>query len=281
MVDDRPAVRIGTLSILGLIVLFVMQVCFAVWIRFDYGSWFGQAFWIALMWLGVSVNSLVCFAALASWRRSIVGAVVLLVEVVLMAFGWSESSFRYVIMFGFLTTWIAVTATFLRLPPWFSWRDDRTRKPQPIRFTIRSVLLITTIVAVLMAATRLYEAAAMTTPLAAVPLFGLLAVLSSWTMLASSRLRSRAIGLTAVLLVGSWSYSMLAFNLEMIVADQVPLGAMLGSFGKMFPDAFIIQMHLITFGVFTLGMCVIYALGRLDDRDFRMRKRRFERQRMV
>ncbi|MEZ6088915.1 MAG: hypothetical protein R3C05_12990 [Pirellulaceae bacterium] len=274
MAAEKASPRVGTLSILGASALFMLQFCFAYWLRFYYGSLIGRGFWIGIMWLGVTVNALVCFTALASWRRAIVGLIVLALHVMVMTYGWGGSSLRYTILFGFLTTWITVTSTFMRLPVWLSWRVTEGYRPQPIRFSIRSVLLITTIVAVLMAASRIYQVVAIMTQLVAVPYCGLFAVGAAWTMLASDHLRLRAICLTIVLVCGSLSYSVLATCMIEVVLNEKPLVVVLQSLGTWIPDGFTVRVHLIQFGVFTLGICIAYALGRLDDHEFQLRKKR-------
>ncbi|QDS89357.1 hypothetical protein EC9_35560 [Rosistilla ulvae] len=260
--------RIGVLSVLAAITVVVLQIVFGLWVRFDYGSPFGQAVWIGLMWLGCSMTASVCFSAMFSWRRLFFGAAAFVWHVLVMSICWRESPVRYMLLLGGLLVLQSTVSTLLGVPAWLAWHTNEGDLPRRYRFTIRSVMLGTTLVAVLLSAARAYDVPVVAAQLLAVPLFVLLYIGSASTMLAYAHLRIRALCLLAVLFGGVILYSWVATALSLSVGDRRTLRGFLDSLSDYSSDAFVVQMQLVQFGLFTVGCCLCFALGRIDQRDF-------------
>ncbi|QDV58352.1 hypothetical protein [Rosistilla oblonga] len=260
--------RIGPLSILGAITILVLQVVFGMWVLFYYGSPFGQAAWIGLMWLGCSMTASVCFSATFSWRRVLFGGLSFLWHVLFMAICWRETPLRYMLLLGGLLVLQGTFSTILGVPAWHWGRESKAALPTRYRFTIRSILVATTVVAMLLSAARAYELPMVAPQLLAVPLFVLLYLGAASAMLAESHVRIRALCLLAVLLGGSLLYSWIATALVGSTGQSLTLRQFVGSLGSNSLDGFVVQMQMVQFGLFTIGCCLCFGFGRTDDRDF-------------
>ncbi|QDV69781.1 hypothetical protein Poly24_34980 [Rosistilla carotiformis] len=272
---ELTAPRIGALTILAAITTVVLQIVFGVWTRYYYGSAFGQAAWIGLMWLGCSMTASVCFSPIFSWRRVLIGVSGFGWHVLFMSVCWQEPPVRYLLLFGTLVGLQVCASLMLGVPVWLGFRTA----DEPVadgslryRFTIRSILLTTAMVAVLSSATRAYSITAAAAPLLAVPLFVLLYIGAASTMLATSYVRIRACCLLAVLLCGAILYSWLARALSSSVVDALTLREFILSLGSVPSDAFVVELQFLQFGLFAFSCCLWFALGRIDARDFERRR---------
>lgn len=212
--DELTVPRVGVLTMLALVVTLLMQATFGFWVLRHNASSFGLAGWVGIMWFGAMASNHLCFTPPVRWRWIGLGVAALIWHILLMTICMQEAILRYVLLFGAMTVVQLTMILAAGLPAWEGPAAGQVTQRQRHRFTIRSIILSTTVIAILLATARHYTVAIMVIPLAAIPLFVLLWFLTASTMLAWQYQRWRAVLVVVVLLGGSllFTWTMLAWQ---------------------------------------------------------------------
>ena len=273
--DEELAVpRIGVLTMLAIAITFVLQAVFGYWVYLHNASSFGQAAWIGLMWFGLLMASHLCFTPPIRWRWIGLGLATFIWHILVMSICWRMPILRYVLMFGVATAVQIAMITIMGLPAWEGFAGTLVNRTQRHRFTIRSIILCTTVVAVLLATSRQYSLAMIDIQLAAIPLFVLLWLLAASTMLAWRYRIWRAAFLAVVLVGGSLMFTWVVFAWKDSADQGERLGGFVGALRDAQPPEHWFEMHFYTFAIFAIAASILFGFGRLDARDFRMRQQR-------
>lgn len=224
------------------------------------------------MWLGCSITAAVCFSAMLSWRRVIVGATVTAWHIGFMAFCWQAPMPRYILLLGTFMFLQSVISSALGIPAWRVWQNESMEVRQPYRFSIRAILMLTTVVALLLSALRIYGFTEITMQLLAIPLVVLMAIGSASTMLAVAYQKIRAVCLVVVLMGSSLLYAWMIIAGASTSGTPTTLRQFLGSLSDFSTNTDAVIMLAVQFGVFTFGCCLVFGLGRIDQRDFERRQ---------
>ena len=267
----RPEVirpRLNILSTIALVSVGLLQVLFGVWVYRDLSGNMSQAFWIALMWFGCTATGSVCCTSPISVRRVLPGIALFAWHVLWMATCWQESVLRYIGIFGTLLLIQSIASASLGIPAWAVGRDPRILRSTPVSFTIRTVLLLTTSIAVLVRVYQLYGVSTIVVPLAAVPVMVLLHLGCVSMMLSQEQRLLRALMLIIVLMFGSTLISWLASSVN--TQSYLTLRDFIRTLFSVSERDYLLN----TFIFFTGLNSIWLGLGRIDENDFATAQRR-------
>lgn len=196
-------------------------------------------------------------------------------QIFVMSLYWSEPMVRYWMLFGLFAVLQFMLDRVLSVPA-PRWHRETTKASQGKRFSIRSLLVLTTVIAILMAAFREYapQIESLETVLLALPLLLTLRILAASAFLARQHHAWRAIILLVVLGIGSLLYSWIIFSLSSVSSNDLTITQFLGELTDQSGAKFIWLMQVISIGMFVSVSCLSFLLGRIDRHDAAIRNMR-------
>lgn len=273
--NELSPCRFGMLTTLFLLSVLVLQVLFGAWIFLRNSSSLGQAVWIGIMWFGVSATTAIGLRSATGLGHSALGLLGVAWHVMYMSICWRADSLRYVLLFGSFAGFQWITAHIMATPRWTLPGQIRAQaSDDSSRFSIRSLLFSTTLVAGLMAANRIYSVTEneLQFRLLAVPLFVLVHLLAASAMLGRSHQRFRAVILVSVLFAGATLYSWASISGNVASIDgmeSITFREFLSGLLQYDERGFVWRMQFVSFATFAFATSVWFVLGRIDDLDFR------------